>query len=413
MATITNRIAIIGRDARIHVGDVDANGNGATPDLRALTPPGMRCAWPTWSPDGASLAYSAYPAAGGNGHGAFRVIAQPVSGQAYTFLGDEGRVLGFRAHVDEQARTIYVNEPGTDAIAPHTPHYLIWSPDSRKIALIAQRLTGLSLLVANAHSAAAPVRLLDGGPLYFCWARDSRRILAHSRELHYLLELGSPLAAQVPVVSLGYMAPSASPAGEFVALCAEISADSQALLAARLDGGSSEMIAEIDGATGFAWSPDGATLAVARDLDRATGYYGRLFLIDLATGDERLLLTESALSFFWSPDGNMIAYIAPSRRAEGSVRWAIADIASGARRYLPDFTPSQEQLIMFMFFDQYAQSHRVWSPDGRMLAFAGLLGRRQARDELPDGASSSVFATDIADGRVWPLGDGSLGVWSA
>ena len=411
MATITNRIAIVGRDARIHVGDVNPDGGAA--DLRALTPPGMRCAWPAWSPDGNSLAYSAYPAAGGNGHGSFRVIAQPVSGQAYTFLGDEGRVLGFRAHVDEQARTIYVNEPGTDAIAPHTPHYLIWSPDGSKIALIAQRLAGLSLLVADARAAAAPVRMLDGGPLYFCWARDSRRILAHSRELHYLLELGSPLAAQVPVVSLGYMAPSASPAGEFVALCAEISADSQALLAARLDGGSSEMIAEIDGATGFSWSPDGATLAVARDLDRATGYYGRLFLIDLATGDERLLLTENALSFFWSPDGNMIAYIAPSRRAEGSVRWAVVDIASGARRYLPDFTPSQEQLIMFMFFDQYAQSHRVWSPDGRMLAFAGLLGRRQARDELPDGASSSVFAADIADGRVWPLGGGTLGVWSA
>ena len=290
----------------------------------------------------------------------------------------------------------------------------MWSPDGARIAIIAQRLgTGLSLLVGDARGSDAPARMLDGGPLYFCWARDSRRILAHARELHYLLELGSPLAAQVPVVSLGYMAPSASPAGEFVALCAEISADSQALLAARLDGGSSEMIAEIEGATGFAWSPDGATLAVARDLDRATGYYGRLFLIDLATGDERLLLTENLLSFFWSPDGGAIAYIAPSDGAQGSLRWAVADIASGARRYLPDFTPSQEQLSMFMFFDQYAQSHSVWSPDGNMLAFAGLLGRRQSRGELPDAGASVVYAADVNGGRALPIGEGSLGVWSA
>ena len=392
MAMVANTIAIAGRDARIYVGDVDADADGAT-DLRPLTPAGMRCAWPTWSSRGNALAYSAYPAAGSNGHGAFRVMAQPLDGQT---------------------RTIYVNEPGTDAIAPHTPHYLMWSPDGRKIAVIAQRLaTGLSLLVGDADGKDAPARMLAGGPLYFCWARDSRRILAHARELHYLLELGNPLAAQVPVVSLGYMAPSASPAGEFVALCAEISADSQALLAARLDGGSSEMVAEIEGATGFSWSPDGGSLAVARDLDRATGYYGRLFLIDVATGDERLLLTEDLLSFFWSPDGGMISYIARSAGAEGSIRWGVVDIASGARRYLADFVPSQEQLSMFMFFDQYSQSHRVWSSDCRMLAFAGLLGRREARADLPDAGASVVYAADVAGGDARPVGEGTLGVWAA
>lgn len=383
-------IAIAGRDARIYVGDVDADGAAA--DLRALTPAGMRCAWPTWSPDGGALAYSAYPAAGSNGHGAFRVMAQRVGGRA---------------------RTIYVNEPGTDAIAPHTPHYLMWAPDGARIAIIAQRLgRGLSLLVGDSDGAEAPVRMLDGGPLYFCWARDSRRILAHTRELHYLLELGSPLAAQVPVVSLGYMAPSASPAGEFVALCAEISADRQALLAARLDGGSSEMVAEIEGATGFSWSADGGRLAVARDLDRVTGYYGRLFVIDVRTGEERLLLTEDALSFFWSPDGGRIAYIARSDGAEGSVRWGVVDVDTGARRYLADFIPSQEQLSMFMFFDQYSQSHRVWSADGWMLAFAGALGRREARTELPDGGASTVYAADVDGGDAWAVGEGALGVWA-
>lgn len=386
-----SRIAIVGRDARIYAVDTDAPGG----ELQALTPAGMRCAWPTWSPDGGTLAYSAYPSAGSNGQGAFRIMTQTPGGSA---------------------RTAYANEPGTDAIAHHTPHYVMWSPDGARLAFIAQRLgAGLTLMAGDVDGAAAdPLQLLSGGPLYFCWARDSRRILAHAREVHYLIDLDDPTAAQVPVASLGYMAPSASPTDDLVAICGEIADGAQALLIARIDGAGIDMAGEIAGAVGFSWSPRGEYLAIASELNRATGYYGALSLLDVRTFEERLLLEEALLCFFWSPDGGRIAYIAPSDGADGSVRWGVLDLASGERRYIADFQPSREQLTMFLFFDQYSQSHALWSPDGRRLLFAGALGWLETRAELPDSGVSSVYAMDVdAGGEVALIGEGTLGVWSA
>lgn len=385
-----SRIAIVGRDARIYIADGDA----ASGDPRPLTAAGTRCAWPTWSPDGGTLAYSAYPSAGSNGQGAFRIMTQALGGSA---------------------RAAYVNEPGTDAIAHHTPHYAMWSPDGSKLAFIAQRLgAGLTLMTYDVDGAAEPSMLMSGAPLHFCWARDSRRILAHTREVHYLIDLADPTAAQVPVASLGYMAPSASPTDDLVAMCGEITDGTQALLITRLDGTGSAMAGEIAGAVGFSWSPSGEYLAIASELNRAAGFYGALSLLDVRTFEERLLFEEALLCFFWSPDSGRIAYITPSDGADGSVRWGVLDLASGERRYLADFQPSREQLTMFMFFDQYSQSHSLWSPDSRRLLFSGVLGRLETRAELPDSGVSSVYAVDVeGDGDIALIGEGTLGVWSA
>ena len=106
-------------------------------------------------------------------------------------------------------------------------------------------------------------------------------------------------------------------------------------------------------------------------MNRGSGYYDRLALLDADSTAERVLIEEPMLCFFWSPDGSKIAYITPSEEAEGSVRWAVLDLESDETSYLVDFLPSREMLTMFMFFDQYGQSHSLWSPDGSKILFAG------------------------------------------
>lgn len=386
-----NRIAIVGRDDRIYVSDTDASGE----TLQPVTPQGQRCTWPTWAPSGDALAYSVYPAAGSNGQGAFRIMA----------------------HTEDAApKPIYVNEPNTDAIAQNTPHYMMWSPDSSKLAFVTQRQSvGLSLTVCNADGSGTPQRLIDGGPLYFCWAQDSQHILAHSRELHYLFDLDDPVPAQVPVASLGYMAPSASRTDDSVAVCGEISDNRQGILIANILSGGAEIVAEIEGSTGFSWSPNAHRLAVASGLDRTTGYYSKLTEFNIRTSEEHLLLDEPLLCFFWSPDGSKIAYVTPSQGAQGSVRWGTLHMECRSKHYLPtDFVPSKEQLTMFMFFDQYNQSHALWSPDGEHLLFAGMLGHRSVRTELPNSHMCSVYMADVRQGYSAALvAEGSLGVWSA
>ena len=383
-----NRIAIVGSDDTVRLANPDAPGA----PLPIASSPEHRCAWPVWSPNGQQLMYSAYPAAGSNGHGAFRVISQPLG---------------------EPATAVYTNEPGTDAIAQHTPHYLMWSPDGSKVAFIAQTLSsGMSLMVANADGTGVPARLLDGAPLYFCWSVDSEYIFAHARELHYLIRLSDPEPAQVPVASMGYQAPSVSFHDGRIAMCGEMSDTAQAIIVATIQGGA-EIVGEVEGLVAVSWRPDRGQLGIASGLNRSSGYYDRLTLLDANSTAERVLMEEPMLCFFWSPDGSKIAFIAPSEDAQGSVRWGVLDLATDEIRYLADFLPSREQLTMFMFFDQYGQSHGLWSPDSGKLLFAGIPGKMQARGPLPDGSASAVYIADVSGGDEPALvGPGSIGVWS-
>ena len=358
----------------------------------AVSPPEHRCAWPVWSPDGESLMYSAYPYAGSNGHGAFRLISKP-----------EGK----------PASVIYTNEPGTDAIAQHTPHYAMWSPDGSKVAFIAQTLSsGMSLMVVSADGEGAPMRLLDGAPLYFCWSLDSEYVLAHVGQLHYLIRLSEPEPAQVPVVSMRYQAPSVSAADGRIAMCGEMSETVQGIIVATIQDGA-EIVGEVEGLAALSWRPERGQLAVASGLNRGSGYYDRITLLDANSTAERVLIDDPSLCFFWSPDGMKIAYITPSEGAQGSVRWAVFDLETDEVRYLADFLPSREQLTMFMFFDQYGQSHCLWSPDSRKILFSGVPGRLESRGPLPDGSEASVYIADV-DGVDEPevVGQGSIGVWS-
>ncbi len=152
----------------------------------------MVCTWPSCAPDGRAIAFSGVPS-GGNGHGALGVYLVALDGSP--------------------PRRVYTNEIGTDAIAPLTPHYVAWSPDSRMLAFIAQtRGGGLSLFVWDVASDDPPRRVVDGGPLYLSWSHDSRFLMIHSGASHYLADLphGTGLAP-VPGTATQYMAPAWSP----------------------------------------------------------------------------------------------------------------------------------------------------------------------------------------------------------
>ena len=159
---------------------------------------------------------------------------------------------------------------------------------------------------------------------------------------------------------------------------------------------------------------------------------GPLRLVDPASGAVRTLLDGSVVSFFWSPDGRTIAalrlaqpgdlpgtaradvVLAAARepapptagpvQAEGvPARLAFVDVASGAVRservvHLgADFV---NQLLPY--FDQYALSHRLWSPDGASILLP-----------LVDADGTGRLYVVPADGSApRPVADGVKGFWS-
>jgi TolB protein len=118
---------------------------------------------------------------------------------------------------------------------------------------------------------------------------------------------------------------------------------------------------------------------------------GPLRVVDVASGAVRTLLDGSLVAFFWSPDGRTIATLRipgpdddelaslgvavpaavfpPTATSAGyALHLAFVDVASGNVRSSRDVRVSDLYgLQLLPFFDQYALSHRFWSPDSSSL----------------------------------------------
>ena len=290
---------------------------------------------------------------------------------------------------------------------------MLWSPDGSMIAIVGQTLDkGLTLFLANGRRDGTSEVVLGGGPIFFSWSRDSQYLLAHAHHLHYLVSSGTRDVAQVPVTSQYYMSPCWSPVRPEMAMLGELVEPRQALMLGNVEEGGSRILSEIEGAVSMAYRPDGEAIAICKELDRGRGYYSGLWLYDAITGEADHVFDGRLLSFFWSPSGSLIALVVPSETGDGSIRWATLDLESRSVSYYDDFRPSRSQLTMFMFFDQYRQSHSPWSSDGSRLVFAGELGHRASRTPLPSNSTTDVFVLDTSTGNTKQVSEGFFGTWS-
>ena len=403
--TPVNRIAYVGTDGNLFTIKPDGS------DSRRLTSTDLRVGprggilaqgidsqviytWPTWSPDSKKLATS-------------RAI---LSQENITFSVEV---------VDASTGTttrVYDNEPGSLGIAERTPHYLYWSPDSNHLAFLASTLDGLALFINTPGNGKEANRLLEEGPLYFHWADDSSRILVHhklemvvssvSRGVFQTTERAGP-------VSLGFRVPSLSrDASEAIYIITADSrsrvfrADTQPLLA------ESRPILEVGPAAAIIRSPTRDEVAVADVIDGPGSVFDRLTLVPEGGGSGRPLVIESFLAFFWSPNGEKIVYVALDLERRSLV-WKYVDRTEGEPVDLAEFQPSTELLTVISFFDQYAHSSSLWSPDSSQIVFSGLAGA-DAETEVGDPLiQDRVYVLDVRDGaRPREIAVSRFAVWS-
>ena len=79
------------------------------------------------------------------------------------------------------------------------------------------------------------------------------------------------------------------------------------------------------------------------------------------------------------------------------------DVKTGKSTALSIFFPSRDMIYYLNFFDQFARSHSLWSPDGHYLAFAGV-------DTL--GKQSVMILDTRTPSDPIRVGSGSIGIWS-
>jgi TolB protein len=392
------RIALVDPDGRL--GTVNADGS----DRRVLTGEDAVLLFPAWSPDGQRLA-----AVGSNpeGPGVFTV--------------DDA--------VESSITPVYVNRDGA-------PVYLYWSPNGEMVSFIANHEEGFGLYLAPASGDGETRLLATGAPFYWDWSVNGEQVLVHSGASGE----GSRIA--FVDVAAGTVGDDLGSAGFFQV--PGISSDGRYLAWGEVDEAGSRSLVVRDGETGEAtelphrgsiamsWSPaeDSSQLAFISPGDAGDqpsfSYYGPLRLFDASSGVTEVLAQQVVLAFFWAPSGEHIAYITLANSGEGvqvaadqpariafrrrsrataqheslQLTLWVAEVSTGQSRQLITFRPTNIYFSQFLpFFDQYALSHQIWSPDGTalVLPIAGATAREDAIYVVPVSGSSSF---EIASGNI-------------
>jgi len=325
---------------------LDAAGNliTANPDgsdevvLAEVETGGSQVRQPTWSPDGRRVAWVHVKVTEAGG----------LSSVIATAGGDGGE--------PSEARTAVV------------PFYLSWDPTSSRIAYLGSPSEDdieLGILEVAGRSSGTP--LDSGQPFYLSWAQGGDQLLVHVGE-DRLERLG--LDGSLTTVSdrPGTFSAPVWTADGRTFVYASVGAERQRLVVQDAEAESERPLVGFDRLISFVVSPDGERIAFQVIEEQSVL---PLSVIDIGTGEAVEISDAAIAAFFWSPDGERLLYLDPDPDEEQLwFRWGVWD---GTSSFLtPRFVPSVLIAGAYLrFFEQYAQSMSLWSPDGSAFAYPG------------------------------------------
>jgi TolB protein len=361
--------------------------------------------FPAWAPDGRRLA----------------VVGSGFAGGAIYVLEDV-------------ARTGALDEREVYSSADNTPFYLYWSPDSQNLAFLANHSRNtIGLNVVPGDGTADSRLLATGAPFYWDWSDNGRQLLVHSGRSSdntiALIDLNGETQTANLATPGNFQAPDIGAGGRYWAFAEDIEDGLSALVVVDTQSGERRSF-EQAGSMALGWSPTQPLVAFTNGAVDQHPLWGPLRLLDVAAGEVRTLATQTVLAFFWSPDGRSIAFITLGRDLGGEsvqanapqkvrlssrldtvpaqqfgggfLTLSVVDVATGRGLHLLDFVPTATYLTQFLpFFDQYALSHRIWSPDGRALV-------------LPvwEDNANVIMVVPANGGQPYRLAEGEIAFWS-
>ncbi|MAS34292.1 MAG: hypothetical protein CL610_09810 [Anaerolineaceae bacterium] len=388
-------IAYVGADFNIYRLDLDTYEHTQLTDDAGET---RRYQWPTWSTDGRLAYFSQYV--------------------------EDGNLRG-DVHISADG-----SEPGSVFYSgPELFNYAYWAPGNcdaseqcRDLAvLFSSASRGMFVeLVRDGMEAETNVTAgLGGPPFYYSWSPDGARMIWQRNNQRFdIYDANQDRVIETLEQVPGFiLSPAWSPVDDRLLLGVSSEANTTDLMVI----GDDETHSIADGFSGlvsYNWSPDGNLIAYREQTEQG---FGILHVVDAFTGDDiSRSPTNGVIAFFWSPDSRQIAYLtlaaAPGSfdvhsnqhlAAQGQqpvgIAWSVLDVSTAEVKQFGAFIPTQETVYLIQYADQFAQSHRIWSPDGTHLLYSEF---------TPGGPVVNLLDTSQVGSVPFSIADGVIGIWS-
>ena len=366
------------RAAAMHVRRDDAIVKvDAVPDA-GPAPGATEYGFPTFSPDGKRIAYTAETHKQGEDSFAVWVYDLARSDAMLIFESRSERII-----------------------------YMVW-PDAQHLSFLLGEPQGLSLVLAEVKES-TPVRIVTTGmPLYFDWGTRADEVALHTLALDpdrteqvALMSLTPTSQGVVKVLSSGrtpFKNPAWSPDGKHLAYIANNHAESN-IIVADADASHPRSVVSLPvGENSFVWAPDSAHLAYATALTAQDPTYHGIKLVEVANANSKWLTKDDVAAFFFAPDSRHLAYIGvPADKPYYS--WSVVDVKTGAVKAIGNFLATSEESTAYRYFDQLAVSHTIWSPDSSSFIYAGvrLIGSPDKALGIAPAPSAWIVPIDGSD----------------
>ena len=398
-------IVYIGADWNIYTSD-QAGGHVTAYTTDAKVPENTSDSfhyyvYPTWSPDGDSIAFVG------------------VAGQSTPSSSDV-----YVAAAEDKAKKVFSSN------SEH-PIYLYWSPDNTNLGFLSTTTDGQSMILQSVSSENKERTVIDTGtPYYWSWAPDGKTMIVHTGSTQStapdhlaFLKVGSDITEDgIDTTAATFQSPAWSTDGQHILMTRINDQKKQGEIIVTDGRGKFEKaIGTFDLNTAFAWSHQSDMVAYIEGKQTiSAGTLGTLHVVDLANTKEVFKDEEDVYAFFWSPNDRKIAYFIP-RLSSGSSSSSgqsdsnaqaqqelvlilkMLDVDTGENKELFTFRPSDQFAAILPYFDQYHQSATIWSPDSNNLVLSFT-----AQDGTPG------IAVVAASGQLEPrvLKQGYLAFWS-
>ena len=407
------QIAYVSNDKHIHIIQSDGlNDRRISPLILGNELSEGVFTWPTWAPNGEKLAFS---------------------GIDTTYENMETSLFIYNISNSKISKIYTDTTDKISFLAPGVLHYANWAPDSNQIAFIATTSQGVTLFLDDLTDDKEAEFVLTEGPLWSSWSPNSRHLLIHRGNDHFLIDTIEDIKiSQLDIDSMRYRVPDWRPSDSFITIASETGSNEYTIYTSNID--TSEAVSLQAIAIGqlepaFSWAPNGDFLALAQS-SRLLMYantpifmYQELSILPQNEINEPIHITDNIISYFWSPDSSKLAYITPSSN-KNALQLMILNINDGFVTARMEFTPSIDQLTVFQFFDQYARSHSIWSPDSVHLILAGRPLSQSVFTDHSSKHNDSSFSPSISqssyimivntdvNSSITRITNGTLGFWS-